>query len=251
MLKTEKVVKRFGGVTAIDSVSVDFQKGKIQGLIGPNGAGKSTLFKLITGIFKPDEGTIHFQDKDITGKPSHKISRLGTGYVFQESLLYESMTLFENMMVNGNTGLNPGLLSLLPFYQAGIEKQVKEKIHDTLNNFNLLSKKDLFPDQLSYGDKRRALIARSVINNCSLLLLDEPSAGMNPSERNELVKDITTLKDKGYTICIVEHNLRMIMGICDYIYVLNFGKLICQGTPEKVSGDEAVIEAYIGKTDDK
>lgn len=251
MLKTEKVVKRFGGVTAIDSVSVNFQKGKIQGLIGPNGAGKSTLFKLITGIYKPDEGTIYFQDKDITGKPSHMISRLGTGYVFQESLLYESMTLFENMMVNGNTGLNPGLLSLLPFYQTRIEKQVKEKIYDTLNNFNLLSKKDLFPNQLSYGDKRRALIDRTVINNSSLLLLDEPSAGMNPSERNELVKDILRLKDKGYTICIVEHNLKMIMGICDYIYVLNFGKLISYGSPEKVSRDEAVIEAYIGKTDEK
>jgi branched-chain amino acid transport system ATP-binding protein len=251
MLKTEKVTKRFGGVVAIDNVSVDFTKGKIQGLIGPNGAGKSTLFKLITGVYQPDEGKIFLNGVNITGKPSYKISKAGTGYVFQESLLYGSMTLFENMQVNGNAGVNPGLLSLLPFYQMKEERQLKEKIKDTLSDFNLLSKKDLFPDQLSYGDKRRALIARSVINDCSLLLLDEPSAGMNPSERKELIKDIQSLKDKGYTICIVEHNLRMIMGICDYIYVLNFGKLLCQGTPEKVSCDEGVIEAYIGKTNEQ
>lgn len=251
MLKTEKVTKRFGGVTAIDDVSVAFNKGKIQGLIGPNGAGKSTLFKLITGVLKPDEGKIELNGKNITAKPSYIISRSGIGYVFQESLLYESMTLFENMQVNGNTGLNPGLLSLLPYYQAKKEREVKEKIKDILNSFNLASKMDMFPDQLSYGDKRRALIARSVINNSSLLLLDEPSAGMNPSERKELVDNIMYLKDNGFTICIIEHNLRMIMGICDYISVLNFGKLICNGTPQEVSCNEAVVEAYIGKKDEQ
>ena len=251
MLKTDKLTKSFGGVTAINRVSVEFQQGKIFGLIGPNGAGKSTLFKLITGVLKPDEGKVEFKGIDITGKPSYKVSRLGTGYVFQESLLYKSMTLFENMLVNGNTGLNPGLLSLLPYYQKKKELEVKAKIRDILNSFHLTSKMDMFPDQLSYGDKRRALIARAVINNSSLLLLDEPSAGMNPAERKELVDNILYLKDKGYTICIVEHNLRMIMGICDYIYVLNFGTLLSQGTPKQVSSDDAVLEAYIGKKNEQ
>jgi len=251
MLKTDKLTKNFGGVTAIDKVSVEFQKGKIFGLIGPNGAGKSTLFKLITGVLKPDEGKVEFKGIDITGKPSYKVSQLGTGYVFQESLLYEGMTLLENMLVNGNTGLNPGLLSLFPYYQKKKELEIKEKIREILGSFNLSSKMDQFPNQLSYGDKRRALLARSVINNSSLLLLDEPSAGMNPAERKELVDNILYLKEKGYTICIVEHNLRMIMGICDYIYVLNFGKLICHGTPKQVSCDDAVLEAYIGKKNEQ
>jgi branched-chain amino acid transport system ATP-binding protein len=251
MLKTDNLTKTFGGVTAINKVSVEFPEGKIIGLIGPNGAGKSTLFKLITGVLKPDEGNVEFKGIDITGKPGYKVSRLGTGYVFQESLLYESMTLMENMLVTGNTGLNPGLLSLLPYYQRKKELEVKGKIREILDSFDLLSKIDLFPNQLSYGDKRRALIARSVVNNCSLLLLDEPSAGMNPAERKELVDNLLYLKNKGFTICIVEHNLRMIMSICDYIYVLNFGKLICKGTPAEVSCDEAVIEAYIGKKNDQ
>lgn len=247
MLKIENVTKRFGGVTAISDASISVEKGEIRGLIGPNGAGKTTLFKLISKVLKPDDGRITFDGAVISGLPSYKVTRLGIGYVFQDSLLYRSMTLFENMMVCGNTSVNSGLLSLIPFYQRKGQQQLEEKVREVLKLFNLETKAEFYPGQLSYGDQRRALIARALINQASLLLLDEPSAGMNAIEREELSKDILQMRKQGYTIFIIEHNLRLIMGICDYISVLNFGKLISQGTPKEVANDEAVIEAYIGR----
>ncbi len=247
MLQVENISKSFGGVIAADNVLIRVEKGQIYGLIGPNGAGKTTLFKLISGVLKPDAGRVVFDGRVISGLPSYQITRLGIGYVFQESLLFHGMTLFENMLVGGNTGVNPGLLSILPFYQSKDEQQLKERVRETLKLFNLETKAELFPGQLSYGDRRRALIARTLINGGSLLLLDEPSAGMNAIEREELSRDILQVQKQGYTIFIIEHNLRLIMGICDYISVLNFGKLISQGMPAEVAADAAVIEAYIGR----
>jgi branched-chain amino acid transport system ATP-binding protein len=160
------------------------------------------------------------------------------------------MTLFENMLACGNTSVNPGLLSLLPCYQVKKEQQLKERVREALKLFNLEAKAEFYPKQLSYGDQRRALIVRTLINGASLLLLDEPSAGMNAIEREELSKDILQMRKQGHTIFIIEHNLRLIMGICDYISVLNFGSLISQGSPKEVANDAAVIEAYIGRKSD-
>jgi branched-chain amino acid transport system ATP-binding protein len=247
MLQIENIDKRFGGITALNSVSMSIEKNQIYGVIGPNGAGKSTLFKVISGVLMPDGGRVIHNGKDITGFPSYQVSRLGIGYVFQKTFLFGSMTLFENMFVSGSAGLNHGLLSLIPFYQSHKEQQFREKINETLRIFNLEEKTDFFPGELAYGERRRALIAHILINGASLLLLDEPSAGMNATEREELSRDILRIRDDGYTILIIEHNLRLIMGICDCISVLNFGKVISQGKPEVVANDKDVIEAYIGR----
>jgi branched-chain amino acid transport system ATP-binding protein len=246
MLRIENISKHFGGVRAVTDVSITIGKGEIHGLIGPNGAGKTTLFKLITKVLKPDSGSIQFKDAQITHLPSHRISRLGIGYIFQDSLLFRSMSLFENMLVCGNTPVSSGLLSLLPFYQAKERNGLEEKVREVLEQFNLRTKAELYPNQLSYGDRRRALIARGIINGASLLLLDEPSGGMNSHEREELSRDMIELRRQGYTIFIIEHNLRLMMGICDRISVLNFGILISEGSPAEVSKDKSVIEAYIG-----
>jgi len=246
MLNIENVTKRFGGVIAVNNVSMEVAKGEIHGLIGPNGAGKTTLFKLISKVLKPDVGRIAFNGTDLTGLPSYQVSHLGIGYVFQDSLLFRTMTLFENMLVCGNTPVSSGLLSLLPRYQAKREEQLIERVREVLEVFNLQGKAGLYPNQLAYGERRRALIARAMINGASVLLLDEPSGGMNAIEREEVSKDILELRRQGYTIFIIEHNLRLIMGICDQISVLNFGELISQGRPKDVASDKAVIEAYIG-----
>jgi len=247
MLQIENIDKRFGGITALENVSMSIEKNQIYGVIGPNGAGKSTLFKVISGVLMPDGGRVIHNGEDITGFPSYQVSRLGIGYVFQETFLFGEMTLFENMLVSGSIGLNHGLLSLIPLYQSKKEQQFKKKIKETLKIFNLEEKADLFPGQLAYGERRRALIAHILINGAGLLLLDEPSAGMNATEREELSRDILRIRDDGYTILIIEHNLRLIMGICDRISVLNFGKVISQGTPEVVANDKEVVEAYIGR----
>jgi branched-chain amino acid transport system ATP-binding protein len=246
MLRIENISKHFGGVKAVTDVSITIGKGEIHGLIGPNGAGKTTLFKLITKVLKPDSGSIQFKDTRITHLPSYRISRLGIGYIFQDSLLFRSMSLFENMLVCGNTPVNSGLLSLLPFYQAKERNGLEDKVREVLEQFNLWTKAELYPNQLSYGDRRRALIARGIINEASLLLLDEPSGGMNSLEREELSRDMIKLRRQGYTIFIIEHNLRLMMGICDRISVLNFGILISEGSPTEVAKDKSVIEAYIG-----
>ncbi len=250
MLEIAKVTKSFGGVTAINNVSIKVEKEQIHGLIGPNGAGKTTLFKMISKVLEPDLGEIDFNGTVITGLRSYQVARLGIGFVFQESLLFGSMTLFENMLVCGNTPVNSGLRSLLPFYQRKEERDLRERVREGLKLFNLEAKTEFYPRQLSYGDRRRALVARTLINGASLFLLDEPSAGMNAIERDELAKDILEMRKQGHTIFIIEHNLRLIMGICDKISVLNFGKLIHEGTPEEVANDKGVIEAYIGKQND-
>jgi branched-chain amino acid transport system ATP-binding protein len=247
MLKVEGVKKTFGGVTALENVSLGVEKSQIYGVIGPNGAGKSTLFRIISGTLKADEGKVVLNDREITGLAPHQTSRLRIGYVFQESFLFATMTLAENMLVSGATEINHGLLSLLPFYQSRKMKDLDKRTASVMKKFNLSAKADLYPAQLSYGDRRRALIAHVLINEASLLLLDEPSAGMNQAERRELTDDILRIRDEGHTIMIIEHNLRLIMGICDCISVLNFGKVLCEGTPAKVSCDQAVIEAYIGR----
>ena len=250
MLEIAKVTKNFGGVTAINDVSIKVEKEQIHGLIGPNGAGKTTLFKMISKILEPDVGEIDFNGTAITGLRSYQVARLGIGYVFQESLLFGSMTLFENMLVCGNTPVNSGLRSLIPFYQRKEKRDLRGMVTEVLKLLNLEAKAEFYPRQLSYGDQRRALVARTLINGASLFLLDEPSAGMNAIERGELAKDILQMRKQGHTIFIIEHNLRLIMGICDRISVLNFGKLIHEGTPEEVAKDKGVIEAYIGKQSD-
>jgi len=250
MLQINSISKAFGGIHALNGVSINIEKGQIYGVIGPNGAGKSTLFRVISGVLKPDSGEIILDNTSITGLPSYKVSRAGIGYVFQESFLFNDMTLFENLLVSGSTPLNQGLLSLLPFYQSKMEKKFKKQVMNILKTFNLDMKAKLFPEHLSYGDRRRALIAHVLANGASLILLDEPSAGMNSSEREHLSNDILGMQKNGHTVIIIEHNLRLIMGICDKISVLNFGSIISQGTPGEISNDKLVIEAYIGKKHD-
>lgn len=246
MLQVNNIRKAFGGISALNDVSINIEKGQIYGVIGPNGAGKSTLFRIISGVLKPDSGAIILNSRDITGSPSYNVSRFGIGYVFQESFLFKDMTLFENMLVSGSTSVNHGLLSLIPFYQSKEVEQLKEKARNILEAFGLDTKAALLPIQLSYGERRRALLAHVLINGASLILMDEPSAGMNAREREELSNDILNMQKNESTIIIIEHNLRLIMGICNSISVLNFGRIISQGTPDEVSNDEAVLEAYIG-----
>ena len=248
MLQIQDVDKNFGGVRALRKVSMQVEKGQIYGVIGPNGAGKSTLFRIISGTLKADSGKVILNGGDVSGLPPYKTSGLlRIGYVFQESFLFETMTLAENMAVSGAAGVNHGMLSLIPFYQSKKVRVLEQKSASIMRDFNLDSKAGMYPSQLSYGDRRRALIAHVLINEASVLLLDEPSAGMNQAERHELTQDILRIRDEGHTILIIEHNLRLIMGICDRISVLNFGQVICEGAPEKVAKDQEVIEAYIGR----
>lgn len=244
------LTKRFGGVTAVDDVSLSLEKGEIIGLIGPNGAGKTTVFNLINGIYKPNSGKIIFDGKDITGFPTYRVAQIGIARTFQNIRLFSNLTVFENVKTASFSFAHYGTLaSLLDFPRVRTEDaSLRGRCEDLLELVGLYERRDEPAKNLPYGHQRKLEIARALAINPSILLLDEPAAGMNPQESLELTGFINSIRERfGLTIILIEHHMDVVMRLCPFIYVLNFGKVIAKGTPSDIQSNPEVITAYLGR----
>ena len=252
MLELANVSKRFGGLSVLQDVSFEVPEGQVFGLIGPNGAGKTTVFNLITGLLAPTSGAVEFQGRSLVGVEPHQITRLGLGRTFQNIRIFKEMTLIENVVVGMHAHLNYGVsgwLFSLPGFRAQ-ERQARERAHELLGWVGLDAKAHATADKLSYGDQRKLELARALATQPKLLLLDEPVAGMNSGEKLVLMGVIAEIAQRGFTVFMIEHDMRFVMGLCERIAVLNFGKIIAEGTPGEIKNNPDVIEAYLGRDDD-
>lgn len=251
VLKVMNVTKRFGGITAVDNINMSVYLGKIQGIIGPNGAGKTTLFNLISGIYKPTSGSIHFCDDNITALKPHKINEKGIVRTFQNIRLFKNMTILDNVMVGYHSREIENVFdSLLKNKRHKIEeKKNKNKALSLLERVGLLHLRYEMPDSLPYGLQRKLEIARALASDPKVLMLDEPAAGMNEQETIELTEFIRSLKSEHMAIMLIEHDMKLVMNLSDSVYVINYGLKIAEGSPEEIVKDKAVINAYLGEED--
>ena len=249
LLQLEKVTIRFGGLTAVSSVSATVQEGELVGLIGPNGAGKTTVFNMVTGVYQPTEGSIAFAGQPTAGLKPFEITQLGIARTFQNIRLFPSLSVFDNVRVAFHLHLKHDSVHSLTrgpkFHREEVE--LRERTRELLAIFNLERVQDEPSKSLSYGDQRRLEIIRALATRPKLLLLDEPAAGMNPAEKLELMKLIQFIRDKfQLAILLVEHDMKVVMGICQRIHVLEYGRKIAEGTPAEIRANPAVIAAYLG-----
>ena len=257
ILETENLSRIFGGVVAVNDVSFSVYEGMVNGLIGPNGAGKTTLFNQITGMDKPTRGKILFDGKDITGLPAWKISRLGIARTFQNIRLYRELTVVENVMMglHFKVGKDPFkgrfTQAVKSYFSASKEnKELYMKALEWLRFFDLENEAQEFARNLPYGRQRELEIARALAAEPKVLFLDEPAAGMNPAETEHLMNIVDKIKKHGITVVLIEHDMKLVMNICDNITVLSFGQKIAEGSPEEIKKNPMVIEAYLGREED-
>ena len=243
----------FGGLTAVDGFNITVGPTEISGLIGPNGAGKTTIFNLLTGVYQPTRGSVLINGIDIKGMPTHKVNRLGIARTFQNIRLFTDMTALDNVKVGMHHEIKCSFLSSLlhlpSYYKA--EKRANEKAMELLDFMGLADVAYVKAGSLPYGVQRRLEIVRALATNPSIILLDEPAAGMNPSETTELMHQIRRIRDTFHiAIFLIEHDMNLVMNVCEAIAVVNYGRLIAKGTPEEIRANPAVIEAYLGKEED-
>lgn len=240
----------FGGLHAVDDFHVSIEKGQLYGLIGPNGAGKTTIFNLLTGVYKPDEGIINLDGQDITGKSTIDINKAGIARTFQNIRLFHQQSVIDNVKIglhNEHTYSTLSGILRLPSYRK-TEKIMNEKAMELLEVFDLQDETDILASNLPYGKQRKLEIARALATDPKLLLLDEPAAGMNPNETKELMETIRFVRDKfDMTVLLIEHDMKLVSGICEELTVLNFGQVLAQGKTSDVLNNPEVIKAYLGE----
>jgi branched-chain amino acid transport system ATP-binding protein len=252
LLETRNLVKSFGGVMAINDITLDLEEGDILGVIGPNGSGKSTFINLLTGIYRPDQGAIRFGGHDITGLPAHQVTRRGIARTFQNLRVFSNVSVLVNILIGQHTQIQNRLyhLFLTPLAARKREKAAEKKALGLLKMANLADRRDELAKSLPYGEQRLLEICRALASNPRLLMLDEPCAGMNPNEMDTLADFIRELRAKGHTILIIEHNMPFIMSLADRIVVLDAGRKFKDGPPEQIQNDPEVQDIYLGKEDD-
>ncbi|RKL62592.1 ABC transporter ATP-binding protein [Thermoanaerobacteraceae bacterium SP2] len=248
ILQVNNLTKSFGGLMAVNGLSLVVQDDSIHALIGPNGSGKTTTINLLSGVLKADNGDIIFENKNINQMQTYEIARMGMIRTFQNLKLFNSMTVIENVMIGGHSATKIGLLRFLYDINSAKkeEKSLRERAEEVLEFIGLYNVKDETVKNLPYGKQKMVELGRTLMNNPKLLLLDEPAAGLNPTERQDLVKLLEKLFNNGTRLFLIEHNMDVVMNICKRITVLNFGKKIAEGSPKEIQENEEVIKAYLG-----
>ena len=250
MLEVTSLGISFGGLRAVDELSMKIEKGGLVGLIGPNGAGKTTVFNMLTGVYRPTDGGIRLDGQNLVGKKPHEICKLGVARTFQNIRLFSNLTVLDNVKTGLHNEITYSLAESL-FHIGSYrkkERQMDERAMGLLGVFGLESVADAEAGSLPYGAQRRLEIVRALATGPKLLLLDEPAAGMNPNETGELMETIELVRKKfGVTVLLIEHDMKLVSGICEYLYVLNFGRLLAEGTPSEVLQNPEVVTAYLGE----